>query len=480
MIRRAITVTVLFALAALGAEAGVAAAAAPRAAARSSAPAAASAPAQRGDTSPAPESTPPGASQHPGMSPMPRPEETMPPERPHVESELDCKNCHVSKHQGVVRMYLGRGGRGAKPVPSHMSQLRLECIACHVAEKEPEATAAIVGQTYRPSEKACIGCHGERYRGMVGQWSGTLGKMRAIVGSRVTAARAALAASPKHPKAGQARKLLADTEFNVRFVELGRGVHNVFYAADLLRLANGWAGDAMRALGKTPAKVDDALVRGGYCAVLCHEPIGVKTPDVANYGTKRFPHARHAKELGAACTTCHSADVHKAFTATPATCTGCHHGPQNERCEGCHKDESAFYRGRVKAAQPIAPNLMADAVACAGCHDWSTRQTRAAIAQKCVACHEPTVMPLATEWTAGFDADMKKTAAAVGAAEAAIRRARKSGRRVADAEALVREAKDSLAIVRSAKPAHNPLAADGLLTAARKKAEEARAKATGR
>jgi hypothetical protein len=349
-----------------------------------------------------------------------------------------------------------------------------------VAAKEPEATAAIVGQTFRPSEKACIGCHGKNYGGMVAQWSETLGKMRTIVASKVTVARTALTASAKHPKAGHARTLLGDAEFNVRFVELGRGVHNVFYAADLLRLANGWADDAARALGRAPAKVDDALVRGGYCAVLCHEPIGVKAPDVANYGTKPFPHARHAKELGATCTTCHSADVHKAFAATPATCAGCHHAPQNERCEGCHKEESAFYRGQVKATQPITPNLMADAVGCTGCHDWSARQTRATIAQKCLACHEPTFTPLATEWTTGFDADLKKTAAAVRAAEAAIGRALKGGRRVAEAENLVRQAKASLALVRSAKPAHNPLAADALLTGARKKAEQARAKATGR
>jgi hypothetical protein len=448
-----------------------------RAATREGAPAGG---AHRADRSGVPEAVPPGAAQHPGIPPMPRPQSTIPQGRPHVESELDCSNCHQSKHRGIVLMYLGRGGRGAKPVPSHMAELRLECIACHVAEKEPETTAAIVGQTFRPSEKACVGCHDDRFRGMVAQWSETLGKMRATVAGKLTTARAALLAAPKHAKAGQARMLVDDAEFNLRFVDLGHGAHNVFYAADLLRLASGWLDDAARALGKTPAKADDALVSGGYCAVLCHDPIGVKTTDVAKYGTRRFSHARHATELGATCITCHSADVHKEFVATPATCTGCHHGLQNERCEGCHQAQTAFYRGEVKAAQPIEPNLMADAVTCTGCHDWSKRQTRATIARTCLACHDGTFTPLATEWTAGFDADIKKTAAAVAAAEAALGRARKAGRRVADAEALVREAKASLALVRASRPAHNPLAADQLLGGARLKAEQARAKAGGR
>jgi hypothetical protein len=425
-----------------------------------------------------PESAPAGAAEHPGIAPMPHTDEAEP---PHLTRELDCKNCHQSKHQGVLRMYLGRGGRGAKPVPSHMSQLRLECIACHVVAKESQETAAIVGQTFRPSDKACVGCHGEKYRGMITEWSDTLVKMRGIVAAKITTARAALLASPKHPKRAQAQKMVDDAEYNVRFVELGRGVHNVFYAADLLRLSNGWLDDAVRGIGKAaPAKTDDALVRGGYCAVLCHEPIGVKAPDVAKYGTKPFPHVRHVKEFGATCTNCHSADVHKAFAATPATCSGCHHGPQNERCEGCHKAQSAFYRGQTKAPQPIAANLMADTVACTGCHDWSKPQSVATITQKCSACHDPQYTAIVPEWTKGFAADVKKTSDAIRRAEAAVARSRVNGRARSDAETLLKQAKEAVALVQQARPAHNPLAADALLAGAREKAQEARAKSGAR
>ena len=56
--------------------------------------------------------------------------------------------------------------------------------------------------------------------------------------------------------------------------ELDKGVHYVFYAADLLKLSNGWLDEALPLLGKPALKSDDALVRGGYCAVLCHSTAG--------------------------------------------------------------------------------------------------------------------------------------------------------------------------------------------------------------
>ena len=48
----------------------------------------------------------------------------------------------------------------------------------------------------------------------------------------------------------------------MQFVALGKGVHNVFYAADLLKLSHGWLDEALPLLGKPPLKSDDAPVRG--------------------------------------------------------------------------------------------------------------------------------------------------------------------------------------------------------------------------
>jgi hypothetical protein len=360
-----------------------------------------------------------------------------------------------------------------------MLQVRVECSACHVAPKEEPGSAGLVGQTFRPSEQACVGCHGERYRGMLQRWGSTLGKMQALVTPKLAAAHTALtdAGAAKDPKqAARARQLVADAEFNVRFVTLGQGVHNVFYAADLLKLSNGWLDEAVALLGKTPARTDDTLVRGGYCGVLCHEQAGVKMRETVAFGKQRIPHGRHVAEFGAVCTACHSAETHKAMTAKPATCSACHHSPENDRCERCHSAQAAFYRGTVKTdLAPVEPNRMADAVPCTGCHDFSQRHSRQAVTQKCLACHEAPYLALATEWTSGLDKDMGRASAALRRAEATLAKGRRSGHSTGETEALVRDARSALDLVRRARGAHNPLLADALLQAARAKAERAAA-----
>ncbi len=420
----------------------------------------------------------PEPGQRPGLHPMPMPppESSRSPSSPSPSGELDCRNCHQGKHQGVLRMYLGMGGRGTPMIPSHMFQVRVECVACHIVPMEGEATAGIVGQTFRPSEQACLNCHGEKYRGMLGRWTDTLGKMQHAVAPKLAAARAALpGADNKDPKVARARSLVDHAEFNVQFVTLGKGVHNVFYAADLLKLSNGWLDDALFLLGKPSVKgQDDALVRGGYCAVLCHQQAGVKQPETVAFGKQKIPHVRHVTEFGAVCTACHSADIHKAVTATPATCTGCHHSPQNERCESCHRAQSAFYRGTTETTLVKAePNVMANAVGCTGCHDWTAKHSREAVSAKCVGCHDPAYKSFAGEWTVGLDKAKAQAAEAVRRAEAVLARNRRAGQKAPEAAALMKQAREALSLVERARGVHNPDAAEALLKVARDKADAA-------
>lgn len=368
-------------------------------------------------------------------------------------------------------------------IPSHMVQVRVQCVACHVVPKADQSSAALVGQTFRAGEQACLGCHGEKYRGMLKRWTDTLGKMRTIVEPKLAQARGALAdvGTAKKGHADRAARLIGDAEFNVRFVAFGKGIHNVFYAADLLKLSNGWADEALALLGKGPAKGpakgDDALVRGGYCAVLCHEQAGVRQLETVTYRKQKIPHVRHVTEFGATCTACHSAEVHKAVTATPATCRSCHHSPQNERCESCHRLQSAFYRGQEQTdLAKLGPNAMANAVACTGCHDWTRKHSRQAVREQCVACHDPAYASFLSEWTIGLDKEALAAGDALKRATAALARHRRAGRPDADADALVRQAREALALVQRARGVHNPPAAEALLLGARRKAEEALAR----
>jgi hypothetical protein len=114
-------------------------------------------------------------------------------------------------------------------------------------------------------------------------------------------------------------------------------------------------------------------------------------------------------------------------------------------------------------------------VTCVNSHDFTEKNPRAAIAGKCMACHEPPYAALLTEWRTGYEGDFKRTADAIAKAQAAVAAARKAGRPAAEAEARLKEARDALAFVRAARPAHNPLAADALLSAAERRAREATA-----
>jgi hypothetical protein len=399
----------------------------------------------------------------------------------HAGNDLDCAACHKSSHVGVMGVYAGGGGRGAPASPARMFELRVQCLACHTAPVNVDAASAALGQTYRPSDTACAACHGARYDGLIDRWRTSFAAMRETLGSKVRTARATLAAATAHAGHGRARALVDDADFNLRLVSVGNGAHNPFYAANLLRRASGWLDEAVALVGKPAPKAADALVRGGYCATLCHEPAGIKTPETAAFGGRPFPHGRHVAELGATCTTCHSGEAHKKLAATAATCSSCHHSPGNERCERCHRDQTAFYRGTMRTELArVTPNVMADAVGCTGCHDFSQGPSRASVATACTACHERTYLPLLTEWTTGFARDVAQTADALRAAEAAVARARPGSRGASDAQALLKDARAALALVRAGGAAHNPLAADDLLRGARERAERARAQAGGR
>jgi hypothetical protein len=317
---------------------------------------------------------------------------------------------------------------------------------------------------------------------MLGRWAETLAKMRDIVAPKLAAARAALAATDaRDGKLAPVRERVSDADHNLRFVALGKGVHNVFYAADLVKLSNSWLDDALLRLGKPRPRADDALVRGGYCAVLCHQQAGVKQRETVMFGKQKVPHVRHVNEFGAVCTACHSAEVHKAVTATAVTCASCHHGAENERCESCHRTQSAFFRGQVRTdLVKVEPNVMADAVTCTGCHDWSKKHSRQAVGEKCLGCHDAGYAKYIGQWTTALDTEAVRVTAVVTRADAAIAQERRKGRQVGDAATLVREARQALALVRNARGVHNPPASQALLQIARTKAEEALASTAAR
>jgi hypothetical protein len=118
---------------------------------------------------------------------------------------------------------------------------------------------------------------------------------------------------------------------------------------------------------------------------------------------------------------------------------------------------------------------MAAAVGCTGCHDWSGKHSRRAVAGKCTGCHDAAYSAFLDEWTAGFDKEAGAVRDILKRAESALARSGR-GSRAAEANGAVAQARQALLLVQKARGVHNPSAAEALLQIARKKAEEALAR----
>jgi hypothetical protein len=125
----------------------------------------------------------------------------------------------------------------------------------------------------------------------------------------------------------------------------------------------------------------------------------------------------------------------------------------------------------------VEPNVMAEAVGCTGCHDWSHRHSRQAVGERCVGCHDAAYTSFVGEWTTGLDKQTAGAQEALRRAETALARERRAGRRAPEAEALVRQAREALALVQKARGAHNPTGAESILGAVQAKADAVAAQA---
>jgi hypothetical protein len=358
-----------------------------------------------------------------------------------------------------------------------MLQVRVECVACHVEPKREGIEAAIIGQTFRPSESACLECHGEKYKGMLDDWTKTIKVMLDAVKGKLAAVEQALAATESsHPRFAMAKKLGRDARYNVELVEFGKGVHNVFFAADLLKVANGYLDEAMVAISKPPVKsAEETLVRGGYCAVLCHKKAGVVQSEEVEFGSETVPHVKHVTDFGVTCTACHSAERHQAVTATRSTCLGCHHskGNDNERCLVCHKLQNEFFTGTVEVEGVEASgSTHAELTDCVGCHNVQVKHSRQAVVKQCLECHDDTYLRPLEEWTNEVKRGLRDVNDLLRKGNARLRKIR-NGSKVSEARRLLDEAKDDVELVAKAGGIHNPELAKAILAKAKKAAEQA-------
>ncbi|MBI5241676.1 MAG: NapC/NirT family cytochrome c [Elusimicrobia bacterium] len=240
---------------------------------------------------------------------------------------FECSFCHENKHAGPRAMYSGAAAAlGLPRMPSPMFLAQVDCGGCHYEKRGGGADAEFAGFDYRASDQACVKCHGPAYKGVWQETKDELASGLQGLRGRIKAAREALAQAQGAP-AERARQAVARAERLERFVALGHGEHNIYLAAATLRRADALlteAGEALQA--KLPDISETPLLSGRFCAVLCHQRVGVKVPpeSVKAFG-KVMPHKAHTELMG--CVSCHEIGGHKKVPLrrdVKSTCRNCH------------------------------------------------------------------------------------------------------------------------------------------------------------
>jgi len=390
--------------------------------------------------------------------------------------EYNCEVCHKAIHNGPREMFMGQGGRKVSSNPSHMFTARLDCLACHVQPKGAELDPGRDGWTLTASEKTCVNCHGDKYRGMLKDWKDTFDLMLRDINQKLNLAWQALEKQDSaHSHYGEAKKLYEDAKYNIDFIKIGKGVHNPFYAAELIQVADRDINQLFRLLKQSPpALPPESPIRGGYCARLCHAKAQVQLPTIVFLTGDKFPHARHAFEFNLGCTSCHSAEKHKEIKITKKDCMACHHHPDNNQCSRCHQKQFAFYMAQKLPLEfPTAKaNRKAGKVECVQCHDLSKSQNLENISLACGQCHDQSYIDLLKVLRGEIQESQKKIADLIPKVEKRLNFAPRSDPQFKEMTKLFEQTKKAYEFVLKAKGIHNAELAQEILEKIQKDLQE--------
>ena len=244
--------------------------------------------------------------------------------------DYNCAMCHTDAHDLERNMYRGVGAKGVAAMPSPMYLANVDCIGCHL-EKKTDDEGVSHASTMVGSEKGCRDCHGPEYLGVLPEAQGLVNEtVEALKANLATAQQGLSSAEEEGREVPQPiRDAIADAAHNLAFVERSHSVHNIYYAAHVLREADRHLKKAARTLKVKARKLSElSLINGGFCGTLCHEKVGVKVPpEKVTYEGKEMPHQEHLEE-GLTCVSCHTFGTHKEVKLT-----------NTKRCKLCHDDE---------------------------------------------------------------------------------------------------------------------------------------------
>jgi hypothetical protein len=242
-----------------------------------------------------------------------------------TKSFQGCGDCHSGSHNAQEALYKGVGFNGLAETPSPMYLADVKCASCHLPHESKGYMPAMNVTTSFATEEGCLVCHGNEYKGLLAASKKALSKTSKKLKTREKSLRTVLAARPS-TSAARSMALLLDKVKQARvFIDRSRGIHNVYYSAQILweaeRMLNE-VGDEL-ALPRSDESGDDIL-SGRYCISLCHTQVGVKEPKESfKYKGDVFPHAAHYEVKS--CRECHEFEQHKTVKLRKQLpCEECH------------------------------------------------------------------------------------------------------------------------------------------------------------
>ena len=302
---------------------------------------------------------------------------------------LDCASCHVEPHKAQTTLFRGDGGFNAHPVPNPMFNKSITCKGCHIFHEDARA-ARINGETFRASKKSCEKCHGKGFDRLLNEWKNISQKKLDALVREYRRAHREISRSASSKRA-EALKSLSNAKYNIDLVEVGKSVHNVQFADELLRSAHGIITDALK-LVASKMTIEPYQETSKFVPAECNScHFSVEVTKKVIYGTE-FSHKKHVIDHKHSCKTCHSNERrHGELTMTKSNCASCHHNENTENCSTCHALQYSIYSGTLDKSKfpTIEPDIMFEAeVECIACHNYEINNSVVPTAKSCLECHD--------------------------------------------------------------------------------------------
>lgn len=144
----------------------------------------------------------------------------------------NCAACHPGHHGEQVKMLAGTGGKTFQPNVNGMSVIRIACPSCHKF-KEVSATGTVL---WKASTESCLTCH-ERGRidSLTAYHTALRGSLEGLDAALTRVREALPGAELNADRALAINSQLDDIQYDLTFLRVGNGVHNIHYASTLTR-----------------------------------------------------------------------------------------------------------------------------------------------------------------------------------------------------------------------------------------------------